>query len=264
MKLILIIIAASLSLAANAETPAVEKTTTKTITTKMTTTTTETTAEPSATDRIKRHVDDSVKVADQALTESTAIRRTKNYGIFLNYSPMDLLIPSKIGGSFYFSSSDKANQYEFQFLTSTLSAGGYSLDIASMTETKFSLLNRHFSQDSNFNFYYGLSYATLEAQLGSDYLNSVPANERPHADMMKIHVLALDLGIGNRWYFDNGLNIGVDWIGITQPVASLKKEQHFTDYSTNPDDKDNVDKFLSLVTSLPRLYLLKLQLGYSF
>ncbi|MBC7457490.1 MAG: hypothetical protein H7235_04380, partial [Bdellovibrionaceae bacterium] len=232
--------------------------------TKMTTTTTEKTEEPSATDRIQRHVDDSVKTADKALTESAAIRLKKNYGVLVTYSPIDLLIPSKIGGSFYFTSLDKANQYEFQFLTSTLSASGYSVDIASMTEQKFSFMNRNFSQDSNFNFYYGLSYATLEAKLGADYLNSVPANQRPNTDMLKIHVLALDLGIGNRWYFDNGLNIGVDWIGITQPITSLKKEQHFTDYSINPDEKDNVDKFLNLATFLPRLYLLKFQLGYSF
>ncbi len=260
-KIFLITIAVSLTLTAQAETSAPEKTTTQITTTK---TTTEVTAEPSATDQFKKDIDDSVKKADQALTESAAVRLNKNYGVLFTYSPMDLLIPSKFGGSFYFASADKLNQYEFQFLTSTISAGGYSVDIASMTEQKFSFLNRSFSQDSNFNFYYGLSYATLEAKLGSDYLNSVPLNERPSADMMKIHVLALDLGIGNRWYFDNGLNIGVDWIGITQPITSLKKEQHFTDYSSNPDDKDNVDKFLTIAAVLPRVYLLKLQLGYSF
>ncbi len=248
-----------LSLSVQAETT---KTTTQITTTA--TTTTETPAEPSTTDHIQKQVNDSVKKADQALTESAAIRLTKDYGVLLTYSPMDFIIPNKIGGSLYFTSEDKLNQYEFQFLTSTLSAGGYSVDIASMTEQKFSFLNRNFSQDSNFNFYYGLSYVTLEAQLGSDYLSSVPANERPNADMMKIHVLALDLGIGNRWYFDNGLILGADWIGVTQPITSLKKEQHFTDYSSNQSDKDDIDKFLNLATFLPRIYVLKLQLGYSF
>lgn len=259
-KLILITVAVSFMLTAQAQTKTTTKTTTKMTTT---TTTTEKTEEPSATDTIKRHVDDSLKTANQVLTESADLRTTKDYGLFLNYSPIDLIIPSKIGGSFYIASADKMNQYEFQFLTSTLAISS-SVDIASMTEQKFSVFNRNFYQGSNFNWYYGVSYATLEAKLGSEYMNSIPPSQRIDSEMMKIHVVALDIGVGNRWYFENGVNFGVDWIGASQPIATVKKDQHFTDYTTNQNDKDDLEKFLSLMTSLPRIYLLKLQLGYSF
>lgn len=264
-KIFLITLAVSLSLGAKAETPATEKTTTKT-TTKMTTTTTttETTVEPSATDRIKRHVDDSLKATNQALNVSAATRATRDYGVYIDYSPIDLIIPNKFGGSFYIANSDKSSQYEIQFLTSTLSASALSVDLASITEQKFSLLNRRFSEGSNFNWFYGLSYATLEAKLGSDYLNTVPANERPESDMMKIHVVAVDIGIGNRWYFNNGLTLGVDWVGSTIPVSTTKKEQHFTDNSTDQNDVDNVNKFINFAAQIPRVYTLKLQLGYAF
>ncbi|MBC7753036.1 MAG: hypothetical protein H7Z71_02285 [Moraxellaceae bacterium] len=234
--------------------------------TKMTTpkTTKETTAEPSATDRIQKKVNDSFKAADVALTESAQIRAIRDSGIFLNYSPIDLLIPNKLGVSFYFSSSDKLNQYEFQYLRSILSAKLQNIDIASMTEQKFSFMNRNFSSGSNFNWYYGLSYATLEVQLGDDYLNSVPASSRPDADALKVHVLAIDLGIGNRWYFENGFTLGFDWLGITQPISTIKKEENFTKYSNNQNEKDDINKFLNFTSTFPRLYFLKFQLGYSF
>ena len=220
--------------------------------TKMTTpaTTTETTAEPSYTDQVFR--------------QSPQIRASSDYGLFLNYSPIDLLIPNKLGASFYFSSSDKMNQYEFQYLQSAYYADIQNIDIAKMTEQKFSFLNRYFSQTSIFNWYYGLSYATLDVQLGDAYLNSVPPSSRPDADALKVYVLAIDLGIGNRWYFENGLTLGFDWFGITQPVSTLKKEENFKKYSSNQNEKDDLDKFLNVLSAFPRLYLLKFQLGYSF
>lgn len=217
-----------------------------------TTTTTEKTQEPSATDTVKRHHETH--------------RATRDYGFYLIYSPIDLIIPSKIGGSFYFSSSDGLNQYEISYLRASLSIDQTfgSANVASVTEQKFSFLNRNFSHGSTFNWFYGLSYAAIESHLGKDYINSLPPGSGHDPDLLQVDVLALDIGLGNRWYFENGVTLGVDWIGVTQPVATLKKKETFTDQTSNQNDKDEVNKFINFMKSFPRIYTLKLQLGYSF
>lgn len=245
-KIFLITIAVSLMLTAQAQT----KTTT-------TTTTTEKTEELGPNDTIQRY---------GHATNTPAHHPDKNYGLFLIYSPIDLLIPGKVGGSFYFSSEDRMNQYEISYLRASLSINQTIGDanVASMTEQKITFLNRHLSNHSGFNWFYGLSYATLESRLGKEYINSLPPGTTHDPDLLQVDVLALDIGFGNRWYFDSGITLGVDWLGVTQPLATLKKKESFTDQTSSQSDKDDVEKFINIMTSFPRLYTLKVQLGYSF
>ena len=92
---------------------------------------------------------------------------------------------------------------------------------------------------------------------------TIPAQDRPNAEILNIESINLDIGIGNRWYYNN-FSIGVDWVGLSQPVISLKKSAPFVEETTDDDKKDDVDTFLKIGTYFPRLYLLKLNLGYTF
>lgn len=265
-----VIICISLFFCFNAEAkkPQAKTIKTKTTTQTQTTTSTETTEaaapEKNALETAQDMTQDSLKKVDQALTESAQIREKNNYGLFLNYSPIDLIIPHKIGLSLDVTSSDKMNLFEFQYLKSSISAAAAGIDFASLSEQRISFLNRNFTSGSNFNWYYGLSYISLQARLGDIFMSSVGQNSGIQTDMLTVDSLAFDIGLGNRWYFQNGVSFGIDWLGLSQPFISLKKEQHFTDYSSNAQDKHDVETFLNVASIFPRIYLLKFQLGYNF
>jgi hypothetical protein len=82
-----------------------------------------------------------------------------------------------------------------------------------------------------------------------------------NADLIDVQTLGLDLGFGHRWYFENNFSFSIDWLGISQPLVTLKKEAAFlSSSSSSQTDVDNVQKSMDLFAVIPRLYTLKVQL----
>jgi hypothetical protein len=219
-----------------------------------------------ALDYVSEKGSEAKQVIDSKTSESILKRHNYNYGGHLIYSPIDFIIPGKIGASVYMASDDKNTQYELQYVRGSIPLTLLSVDFGKVTDQRLSLLKRNYSSSGNFNWYYGISYISFDASLGSSILNNiVPSGNVPNSELIEIKSLGLDLGIGNRWYFENGFSFSVDWLGISQPVAVLKKEAAYLQATTSSQtDRDNITKFIDAVAVFPRLYFLKASIGYSF
>lgn len=206
---------------------------------------------------------EGVERAKSVLAETRGWRTTKKYQVIGSYSFADLIIPSKIGASIsYIRDADRT--YELEYLRGSISVPFVIEDLGKMTDERLTLLKRSYFGSNSFNFRHGLSYLRFNVHLGDDLLSRVTGGAYPSIDLITIETLGLDVGIGNRWIFNENIVFGIDWITWTQPVYVLHKEDAFLDHASNPEDRDDVDEAIKWISYMPRFALLKLQLGIAF
>lgn len=219
-------------------------------------------AEPSASEKVKDAVQSGVDQVQKALSHSRLIRQNSEYFATLNYAPIDLVLPSKLGiTAGWVSDGDKT--WELEYMKSSLSVPFIIEDLGEMTDERLSLIRRNYFDTETFNLSYGLSYYKFKLHIGNKYLSSVVSNA-PDVDLIRVESLGFNIGIGNRWIFSNRWMVGVDWISWAQPVVTTRKNNKFADFASNESDKDASETLVKLVTWVPRISLLKLQVGYSF
>lgn len=217
----------------------------------------------SVLDKAGQIAKDSTEQVTKTLAETRVRREQANYFALANYSPIDLLIPSKYGLTMgYIKSADKT--WELEYLRGSISVPFIVEDLGKMTDERFSLIGRSYFGGNSFNFSYGLSYFDFSLHLGDKLLNRVTGGTYPSIDLVELQSLGFNLAIGNRWSFNRNVTFGIDWISWAQPVYAINKKSAFLDYASNQQDKDDVDKAIKLISYFPRFAFLKLQLGILF
>jgi hypothetical protein len=217
-------------------------------------------AEEAPTKQEVQKPSDQVK---EALSQTKDRRANSKYVALLNYSPVDLLIPSKIGFTLGLVNGTEQT-WDFEYLKGTVSVPFVVEDLGKMTDTRYSLIGRSYLGNNSFNFSYGLSYFDFSLHLGDKLLNSLSGGNYPSIDVVQIQAVGFNVGFGNRWVFDKNITFGVDWISWAQPVSVTKKNSAFLDYATNQEDRDDVEKAIKSISYFPRLAFFKLQFGMSF
>lgn len=210
-------------------------------------------------------VEESLDKAQSFLGQTRERRASADYFVLVNYSPLDLIIPSKIGATVGLISSAN-HTFELEYLRAKASVPFVVEDLGSMTDQRISIIGRSYALRNSFNFSYGLSYFDFTTHLGSQVLNALPGatNTIPSVDLIKVQAVGINLGIGNRWTFKHNITLGVDWITWSQPLVVTRKTNIFENYVTDPEDKDDVDTAMKYASYFPRLSFLKLQLGILF
>jgi len=210
-----------------------------------------------------RFLQNTVEEITNTFSESRNRRNQNNYQVLVNYSPIDLLIPSKYG--FTLSNIQNVDQtWEFEYLRGSVSVPFIVEDLGKMTDERYSIIGRSYFGNRNFNLSYGFSYFDFSLQLGDKLLNKLSGGSYPSIDLVKIQSLGVNFAIGHRWSFDHDVTFGIDWISWAQPVYIARKQSAFLDYASNQQDKDDVDQATKIISYFPRLTLLKLQLGILF
>lgn len=219
-------------------------------------------AEPSTKEKIVGAVMTGKDEVVKALSHSRLIREGSNYFAILNYAPIDLILPSKWGFTLGLV-NDADKTWEIEYLKSSVSVPFIIEDIGEMTDERLALIRRNYFGTETFNMSYGLSYYKFKLHIGNKYLSSVSSNA-PDIDLIRVESLGFNIGLGNRWIFSNRWIVGVDWFSWAQPVFTTRKNNKYDDFVSNEDHKDTADTVIKLITWVPRLTLLKLQVGYSF
>lgn len=208
-------------------------------------------------------VDKATEVVSSALGETRARRGKNNYFILGNYSPIDLIIPSKYGATIgYIQNADKT--WEFEYLKGSVSVPFLVRDLGEMSDERFSLIRRSHMGTNSFNLSYGLTYFDFSIHLGDKLLSRVSGGTYPSIDLVEVQSLGANFAIGNRWTFKHNITFGVDWFSWAQPIFVINKKSAFLDYASNQDDKDDVDTALKWISYFPRFAFFKLQLGMLF
>lgn len=200
----------------------------------------------------------------ESVLQNTRWRREQNdYLGLINYAPLDLIIPSKIGFTLGLI-RDADTTWELEYLRGSVSVPFVVDDLGSMTDQRISLIRRSYFGGNSFNVGYGLSYYDFKVNLGSDILSRLTSGSVPEIDLIKIQALGFNLSLGNRWHLDHNITLGVDWISWSQPVVVTKEDTVFLDYVTNAEDREDVDTAVKLTSYFPRFSFFKIQLGILF
>lgn len=220
-------------------------------------------AEPSSLDTAQEQIQQVAQKAEQAVQNSRWRRSQKDYLGLINYSPLDLLIPSKLGVTVGLL-RDTDTSWELEYLRGSVSVPFFVEDLGSMTDQRISLIRRSYFGKNSFNVGYGLSYFDFKVNLGNDILSRLSSGAVPMIDVVHIQSLGFNLSLGNRWHVDKNITLGVDWVSWSQPLFVTRKDSLFLDYVTNANDKDDVETAIRWTSYFPRLSFLKLQVGILF
>lgn len=208
-------------------------------------------------------IHDASKKIEKGMNETRDRREAADYFVLANYSPIDLLIPSKYGVTVgLIKTADKT--WEMEYLRGSISVPFIVEDLGKMTDERLSLIGRSYFGGNSFNISYGLSYFDFSLHLGDKLLNRVTGGTYPSLDLVEVQSLGFNFALGNRWTFQRNITVGIDWISWAQPLAVTSKKSSFLDYASNQQDKDDVDKALKLISYFPRFALVKIQLGILF
>ncbi len=194
----------------------------------------------------------------------TRLRRGKSkYFALINYSPFDLIVPSKYGLTMGLTRSIDQT-WELEYLQGSFSLPFVIKNLGEMTDQRVSFINRSYSGSNSFNFNYGISYFDFVIHLGDEFLNRVTGGRYSSLDLVGLQSLGFNVGFGNRWTWKKNITVGLDWISWSQPVFIINQRSAFLDHASHQKDKDDVSDTLKIVSYFPRLSFLKLQVGILF
>jgi hypothetical protein len=194
--------------------------------------------------------------------ETRGWRAMSHYQVLGNFAYLDLLIPAKLGLSLSYN-RDADRTYELEYVRGSVSVPFLVKDLGAMTDQRLTLMKRSYFGGNSFNLSYGVSYMKFDIKLGNDILSRMGASYAS-VDVVSIQSWGLEIGIGNRWIFNDRFVLGVDWVSWTQPIWVTDKDSAFLDYVTDANDRHNVETAIDVVAYFPRFSVLKLQFGMAF
>ncbi len=178
-----------------------------------------------------------------------------NLALFLQYAPVDLLLPSKIGAGINW------DGWEVEYLGSSIKVPWILKDLGSMSDKRFQILRRQ--SLSGWQFAWGVYYNSFQISLGDGFLSRLTGGLYPNVDLVEITTLGAIASFGYRYQWGNWL-AGVETFGWAQPLITIKSSAPFLDSVTNQDDRAAVQTTIDLIRYFPRWSIAKVSAGYSF
>lgn len=178
-----------------------------------------------------------------------------NLAVFLQYGPVDLLLPSKLGAAVHW------DGWEVEYLGSSIKVPWILKDLGSMSDKRFQVIRRR--SLSGWQFAWGFSYNSFHISLGDGFLSRLTGGLYPNVDLVEITTLGAVASFGYRHRWGNWLG-GVEILGWAQPLITMKSSAPFLDSVTNQDDRAAVQTTIDLIRYFPRWSIAKISAGYSF
>jgi hypothetical protein len=211
--------------------------------------------------RTEHKEDSSADIKTETPPEAAKTKSERKILAMLDYAPLDLFIPSKLGATAGWRFTPKTTA-ELEFVRGALSVPFLFDALGGMSDQRLSLVLRSHFGKSSFNYHYGVAYHMFKVKLGNEIINRAV----PHAseyDEIVLNSVGFVVGIGNRWIIADNFIVGVDWGVWSQPLAQTTKKTEFTKYVSNAD-RESVNKAIDFISEFPRFSLLKINLGMTF
>lgn len=214
-------------------------------------------------EKTEQVVQEATQTVSDELSKTKAIRLNSKYFVIGNYSLVDLIIPNKYGVTLG-KTMNVDRTWEIEYLRGSVSVPFLIKDLGKMTDERFSIMGRSYFGTNSFNMSYGLTFFNFSMHLGDKLLSQLSGGAYPSIDLVQLQSLGFNLAVGNRWAINKNVTIGVDWLSWAQPLFITKQQSAFLDYATNQEDKEDVDKAISLISYFPRFALMKFHIGILF
>lgn len=189
---------------------------------------------------------------------TTATNREDSFGsLMVGYQVLNTWVPAKKTLS-YTQNFTRNWGLEFEYAVSKLSIDIAGIDLGRVEENRYSLLGKYFVGNS-FYFNFGGYISKLELFVG-DKFGDVAGNRIN--DSFIIEIYGASFGVGNRWIFDNGISLGVDWLRFNMPVATSTKQRILKEL--DEENSDDVKSVTKVFKNFPAFTFVGVNIGYTF
>lgn len=199
---------------------------------------------------------DEVDEVKEDVKNSSLLRQTRHHTLMGGLEAISSWLPFKLAGSYTYN-FNKQWTLEAEFARGHFGTGLIGIDLASVNEYRYSLLARRYAGNS-FHTIFGLYKDDFRARVGNTLLMDDSA-----VNDLKVHVLGVALGMGNRWQWQSGLTLGVDWIRMNFPLIDRYIDDDVLK-NVDEDDREDIEDGIDKVASVPTFVLFGIYLGYSF
>jgi hypothetical protein len=190
---------------------------------------------------------------------SSATSRDKSFGTVMGgFQFINTWVPNKITGS-YTQILNRDFSLELEYATSKRDVQIAGFDAGELKEERYTFLVKYYVGTS-FHIGLGPYIAKLSLQL-DDHITDAAGNKIN--DKAEISLIGITFNIGNRWQFDNGFTLGVDWLRMNQPTGTYQVSKRIFE-DVDEDQQENVDRTNKFFKTTPTFTLLGLSVGYSF
>ena len=200
------------------------------------------------------------------LRPAREIRAEKKMGVSIAPLTPGIYLPTKRSYNADYNFNEDHN-LGLEYISGTLGLKLSKIQIAELKESLLLIPYRYYFGSNSFYLKAGLGRRKYTVVLGDSILETVAdafgSDILPHIKSLDIRSYILLLGLGNQWQHDSGFYLGVDWLELFVPIGGVKTNEKITPYLQGKD-KDNMDKIIKVMESVPSLNVLKVKLGWSF
>jgi hypothetical protein len=205
-----------------------------------------------------------LQAAEETQVKKSSADNRADSHLSLFYLPLDigLVLPTKRG----FALSWIANEdltIEAEYLSGSYGLGFLSVDLVSLSESLTTVRARYYPWNS-LNFFAGFAERDYRFGVGPEIQDKIANYSRTELPRLSIKNQVLSLGVGNRWQFDNGITIGVDWFEWVKGIGRGEIDEDVTGLIKDPKYKASMQNVLNYMRYGSTFNALKVQLGYSF
>jgi hypothetical protein len=198
--------------------------------------------------------------SDKTSQKKSKSKRDDSLGtVMVGYQLLTTWIPSKKLISYTHIFNDKWS-LEFEYARSSLSVPIIAIDLGEVSERRYSLLARRYVGNS-FHYTFGPYFNQFDAEVGSSILNRIGTET---TSSFETAGGGLALGIGNRWHWDNGFTLGLEWFRMNVPLFVTKVESRILNNVSDDDDEDDIQTVIRRFNRIPTFVLFGIKLGYTF
>lgn len=200
----------------------------------------------------------SPKNIKQKVKRTTATNRADSFGsLMVGFQALNTWVPAKKTAS-YTQNFNRNWGLELEYAVSKLSVDVAGIDLGKIEENRYSLLGKYFVGNS-FYFNFGAYVSRVEIFVGDKFEDTF-GNRINDSFIMDIY--GGSFGVGNRWIFDNGITLGVDWLRFNMPIATSTKQRVLK--SLDEENSDDVKKVEKVFNNFPAFTFVGFNVGYTF
>ena len=189
---------------------------------------------------------------------TTATNRRDSFGsVMLGYQVLNTWVPAKKTLSYTQNFSEHWG-LELEYATSKFSLDIAGIDLGRVEEDRYSLLGKYFVGNS-FYFNFGAYVSKLEIFVGDKFADTF-GNRINDSFIMDIY--GASFGVGNRWIFNNGISLGVDWLRFNMPIATSTKQRVLK--SLDAENSEDIKRVEKVFKNFPAFTFIGLNIGYTF
>lgn len=202
-------------------------------------------------------IEDPQNIKPKVKRTSATNRDILSSSVMVGYQMLNTWVPAKKTGSYtyYFNESWGL---ELEYASSKFSMDIAGIDLGRVEEDRYSLLGKYFVGNS-FYFNFGAYVSKLEIFVGDKFADTF--GERINQSFI-MDIYGASFGVGNRWIFNNGISLGVDWLRFNMPLATSTKQRVLK--RLDAENSDDIKRVEKIFKNFPAFTFVGLNIGYSF